>query len=220
MGDLIHYDGKGRPLWRKQMKNQTIIAIAAALALVLALQVYMVFSLHEKLNPMGGQNPSGDALIKMPPKPKPDMGDKFFDDEFFNNGPWSPYEEMQHMQDAMDKLFGKSMSRFHMNSPLGSLSKIPDVDLKEQPDHYLVVVNAPGADEASINVKLDKQRLYISIKTEQAKDEADEKNGHYRYRERFVGEFQRVLSLPGPVDASKMRTEYHNGVLTITVPKA
>jgi HSP20 family protein len=46
-----------------------------------------------------------------------------------------------------------------------------------------------------------------------------DKNGTYQYRERFVGEFQRTLILPGPANAAKMKTEYHNGVLTITIPK-
>jgi len=66
-----------------------------------------------------------------------------------------------------------------------------------------VTVNAPGADESSINVKLEDRILHISIKTEQAKEETDEKNGKYQYRERFVGEFQRILTLPGPADAAK-----------------
>lgn len=80
-------------------------------------------------------------------------------------------------------------------------------------------MNAPGADESSVNVKLDDQRLHISIKTEQAKNETDDKNGHYQYRERFMGELERVITLPGPADATKIATNFRNGVLTITIPK-
>jgi len=124
------------------------------------------------------------------------------------------------MQNEMEQMFDDSFSRFHMKTPLGSLSKTPDVDLKEKSDRYIVTVNAPGADESSIDVKLEDQVLRISIKTEHAKDETDDKNGKYQYRERFVGQFQRALTLPGPANAAKMNTEYHNGVLTITIPKA
>jgi HSP20 family protein len=81
-------------------------------------------------------------------------------------------------------------------------------------------MNAPGADESSTNVKLEGQVLRISINTEQAKDESDEKNGQYQYQERFVGQFQRALTLPGPVNAAKMESAYRNGVLTVTIPKA
>ena len=126
---------------------------------------------------------------------------------------------MQRMQNEMERVFGDSFSRFHMNTPLGSLSKVPDVDLQEKSDRYVVIVNAPGADESSLLVKLEDRVLHISIKTEHAEDKTDEKNGHYSFRERFMGEFHRTLTLPGPANAAKMKTDYHNGVLTITSPK-
>lgn len=208
------------------MKNSTIIAIAVAVAvIILGLQGYIVFQLHKRLNQVTWQNDqTGTPPIKTPGGQKPvlpksDLDDKFFDSEFFNARPWSPYEEMRHMQEEMEQLFGKSLSHFHINSPLGSLSKMPEADLQDKPDYYLVTVNAPGADEASVDVKLKGQHLYISIKTEQ-KNEGDEKNGNYRYRERFVGEFQRALTLPGPGEADKMTTEYHKGVLMIKIPKS
>jgi HSP20 family protein len=85
-----------------------------------------------------------------------------------------------------------------MNTPLGSLSKVPDVDLQEKSDQYIATVNAPGADESSLLVKLEDRTLHISIKTEHAEDQSDEKNGQYSFRERFMGEFHRALTLPGP----------------------
>jgi len=42
----------------------------------------------------------------------------------------------------MEQLFGDSFLRFHMNTPLGSLSKVPEVDLQEKSDRYVVTVNA------------------------------------------------------------------------------
>lgn len=59
----------------------------------------------------------------------------------------------------------------------------------------------------------------ISIKTEQVKEESAEGKGDYRYRERFVGEFKRLLILPGPTEEAKMKTEYRNGVLMNSIPK-
>ena len=65
-------------------------------------------------------------------------------------------------------------------------------------------------------MKLENQQLHISIKTEAQKDENEDNKGQYRYRERFIGQFLRVLTLPGPANAAKMATDYHNGV----IPKA
>ena len=106
-----------------------------------------------------------------------------------------------------------------MRVTLGSLSKMPDVDLQEKSDRYVVTVNVPGADESSLSVNLEDRILHISIKMEHNEDQTDEENGQYTYRERFTGEFHRALTLPGPANASKMKTDYHNCVLTITIPK-
>jgi len=201
------------------MKNETIAAIAAVLVIILGIQAYTMFRLNDRLNQLSGfysqtGEPQTPSNLPKSNHPKSD------DDEFFKDRTWNPYAEIRHMQNEMEQMFDDSFSRFHMKTPLGSLSKTPDVDLKEKSDRYIVTVNAPGADESSIDVKLEDQVLRISIKTEHAKDETDDKNGKYQYRERFVGQFQRALTLPGPANAAKMTTEYHNGVLTITIPKA
>jgi HSP20 family protein len=199
------------------MKTQVIAGIAVVLAILLGIQTYMVFKLNDKLDQLSGhEDQAGQALKPFNlPTPKRDLGDLFSKDH-----PWNPYEEMQRVQNEMEQIFGESFSRFHMNVPLGSLNKTPDVDLQEKPDRYIVTVNVPGADESSLDVKLEDRTLHISIKTEHTKDQTDEENdGDFKYRERFFGEFQRVLTLPGPANASKMKTDYRNGVLTVTIPK-
>ncbi len=201
------------------MKNETIAIIAAVLVVILGIQAYTMFRLNDRLNQLSGfYSQTGD--YQTPNHPKPNQAKTNTDDDFPKGGTWNPYAEIQRMQNEMEQIFDDSFSRFHMKSPIGSLSKTPDVDLQEKPDRYIVTMNAPGADESSLNVKLEGQVLRISINTEQAKDETDEKNGQYQYRERFVGQFQRALTLPGPVNAAKMGTSYSNGVLTITIPKA
>jgi HSP20 family protein len=202
-----------------EMKNETIAAIAAVLVIILGIQAYTMFRLNDRLNQLSGfYSQTGESQTKTSTLPKPNLPQK--DDEAFKNRAWNPYAEIQHMQDEMEQMFNDSFSRFHSKTPLGSLSASPDVDLQDKPDRYIVTVNAPGADESSMDVKLEDQVLRISIKTEHAKDETDDKTGQYRYRERFVGQFQRALTLPGPANAAKMETRYRNGVLTITIPKA
>ncbi|WP_432741108.1 Hsp20/alpha crystallin family protein [Methylobacter sp. G7] len=197
------------------MKNETIAALAAALVIALGIQAYMTYRLNDRLNKLAEPYSQTEA-----PQTKPSNRPKsVMDDEFFKGRTWNPYAEIQHMQNQMERMFDNSFSRFHMKTPLGNLSAAPDVDLQEKSDRYIVTVNAPGADESSMDVKLENQVLRISIKTEHAKDETDDKNGNYQYRERFVGQFQRALTLPGPINAAKMTTEYHKGVLTITIPK-
>jgi len=180
----------------------------------------MIFQLNDRLNQLSGEeNQAGSPQIKIPKLPNLNFPKQVPDDEPFKDQPWNPYEEMQRMQKEMEQLFDDSFSRFHMNTPLGSLSKVPDVDLQEKADQYVVTVNVPGADESSLDVKLEDRILHISIKTEHAEAQTDEKNGQYNFRERFIGEFHRALTLPGSADVAKMKTDYRNGVLTITIPK-
>lgn len=195
------------------MKKETVAALAALLVIILGAQTYTIVRLNERLNQVSG------LQIQRPDSAKPLLPKLNSNDDLFKDREWNPYEEMRRMQNQMERLFTDSFSRFHIKTPLGTLNSSAEVDLQEQPDRYIVTVNAPGADESSIDVKLEDRVLHISIKTEQAKDEADE-NGKYQYRERFVGQLQRVLTLPGSANAAKMETVYRNGVLTITIPKA
>lgn len=209
------------------MKKEVIFASAAGIVLVLILgiQTFMIFHLNDRLEELNTQANQGNTAqvqnqnktFKLPdlsgPKPIPDI-------EFFKDQPWNPYEEMQHMQNEMQALFGETYSRFNMNMPLGDFTKVPDIDLQEKPDQYIVTMNVPGADLSSMLVKLDERLLHISIKTEKTEDKADNnKKGEYRFRERFIGEFHRVITLPGTANANKIETAYHDGVLTITIPK-
>lgn len=199
------------------MKNQVVIAIVAGLLLALGIQTYMMFQLNDKVNQLTEQiKPSSNVAIKSPKSIKPVLPPKF-DDDIFSDQNWNPYEEMQRMQEEMEQVFNQSFSRFHHNSPLGSYSKTPDLDLQEKPDSYVVTVNVPGADESSLNVKLEKQVLQISVKTEHIEDNST--NGKYKQQERFRGEFHRSLKLPSEVQEDKMKTDYRNGVLTINIPK-
>lgn len=198
------------------MKNQVVIAIVALLVIALGVQTYMIFQLNDKVNQL---NERGNSAVSLQTKkspmtmPKPDFKDPFFDDQS-----WNPYEEMQRMQTEMEQVFNNSFSRFHNNQAFGSFDKMPEIDLKDKSDAYVVTVNVPGIDKSSLNVKLENQQLQISVKTEGAEENSQDK-GNYQRRERFVGTFHRILTLPGPANPAKMTTDYNNGVLTITIPK-
>ena len=58
----------------------------------------------------------------------------------------------------------------------------------------------------------------LSISGERKSEEKSENAEVYR-SERFIGNFQRTLTLPASVTADKVKAEYKDGVLTITLPK-
>jgi len=77
---------------------------------------------------------------------------------------------------------------------------------------------APGLDPAKIEVSVDKGLLTL---TGERPNETPGESGKVAVyaRERFVGPFKRVVSLPEDVDTAKVDASYRNGVLKILVPK-
>ncbi|MGR9000117.1 MAG: Hsp20/alpha crystallin family protein [Gammaproteobacteria bacterium] len=72
----------------------------------------------------------------------------------------------------------------------------------------------------ALDVKLAGQGLFISVKTESSNNRNEGVKNQYLKRERVVGTYQRSLTLPGPVKEPAITTNYSNGVLTISIPKA
>lgn len=190
------------------MQKSILIAIAVILFVALVFQTYMFFQLKNQVDQMTGKNTG--YCFQMP--------SMALDDDFMNNDTWDPYQEMQRMQNEMEQVFGNSFSRFHLNSK-NALIKSPRFDLKEESDRYIATLDIPGGEPSSLDVKIEGQQLFISIKTERS-TEQDEGKNQDRRQERFSGTYQRSITLPGPVKQSAMTTDYKNGVLTIILPKA
>jgi len=92
----------------------------------------------------------------------------------------------------------------------------PALDVAEDKDVYTVRVELPGLKRQDIQVSLQDGALVIS--GERQEEKISEGTEVHR-RERFYGKFQRALTLPEPVAADKVKADYKDGVLTISLPK-
>lgn len=93
----------------------------------------------------------------------------------------------------------------------------PQIDIKEEPERYLVRADIPGVDPKDIEITLEGGML--TIRGSRVEEEKDEREG-YRRVERFSGEFFRRFSLPDVADVAKVSAHADKGVLEITIPKA
>jgi len=59
----------------------------------------------------------------------------------------------------------------------------------------------------------------LSISGERKSETKNESAEVYR-TERFFGRFQRTVTLPATVAADKVKAQYKDGILTVTLPKA
>jgi HSP20 family protein len=109
------------------------------------------------------------------------------------------------LQDELDRLF---------ESPLTGWA--PALDVYEDKDNVLVKAELPGLKREDIDVSLQDGALVISG---ERKIEKVEEGVEVHRQERFYGKFQRALTLPEPVAADKVKADYKDGILTITLPK-
>lgn len=98
---------------------------------------------------------------------------------------------------------------FHGFAPLA-------MDVAETDKAYVITAELPGVDEKDIEVSVQDSILVIKGQ----KLEEKEEKGKQRYlAERRYGAFQRMFNLPKGTDESTLDARFHNGVLTISVPK-
>ena len=140
-----------------------------------------------------------------------------------HNGNWDPWtamhQEMVRMQTEMDQMFDHSYQDFQDLSPQGIMPSNGKVSLEEQGDNYVVKANIPGAKENDIQVNLDGRLLSISAQTKGSEEQKAD-NGKVIREESYASSFQRAFTLPTAVNAAGMHSQFHDGVLTVTIPKA
>jgi len=128
---------------------------------------------------------------------------------------WQDIGRLTDLRDEIDRLFETPLAEVARSAQLFS-GWTPAMDLYEDKDSLIVKLELPGMKREDIDVSLHEGCLSISgeRKSEEKHAEAD------MYRaERFFGRFQRTVTLPTPVAGDRVKAQYKDGVLTITLPK-
>ena len=92
----------------------------------------------------------------------------------------------------------------------------PAVDIFETEDELVLKADVPEVELKDIDVHVENQTLTLSGERKFAKE--DTTKGYHRI-ERGYGQFTRSFTVPQTVDTEKVAAEYHNGVLTVKLPK-
>ena len=109
-------------------------------------------------------------------------------------------------QDSISRLFSEPASR-----PWS-----PAVDIFETENELVLKADVPDVDAKNVAIQIENGTL--TLKGERKFEQ--EKNGKGFHRiERSYGAFVRAFSLPETVDAEKVKADYKNGVLTVTIAK-
>ena len=92
----------------------------------------------------------------------------------------------------------------------------PKMDVADLKDKIEVKVELPGMEKDEVTLTCENGILTVSGRRKQ---ETEEKNKDYYLKEISSGSFSRSVRLPENIDESKIRAEFKNGVLTVTIPK-
>ncbi len=128
---------------------------------------------------------------------------------------WDPFQEMLSLRNTVDRL---------LDNTFGSVSGGDQeytwglaLDVVEKGDEFIVKASVPGVNPDDIEVTFANNML--TVKGE-IKSDKEEKDNRYHIRERRYGSFSRSITLDSRINADKIQAEYHQGVLTLHLPKA
>ncbi|RLA58173.1 MAG: hypothetical protein DRQ78_12540 [Epsilonproteobacteria bacterium] len=141
-------------------------------------------------------------------------------EEKMSNIVFNPFEEIQKMQQEMEKIFERfhkkmikedTFSKFRSTFPT-----TPVMDLVDEGDIYVVKADIPGVEKSKIDINVEDG--VIKIEAEISKDKKEESKGYLK-QERFVSSYMRMITLPEDANSKEWTSEYKDGVLKITIPK-
>ena len=102
------------------------------------------------------------------------------------------------------------------DAPAASRRWVPEMDLVETDDSYLLKADLPGMKQEDVSIEAGDGMLTISG---ERKLEYERKEKGFFRLERSFGKFSRSLTLPDGVDPDKIAASFHDGVLEVTIPK-
>lgn len=117
-----------------------------------------------------------------------------------------------------DRFFEGDLMDWNRNNFSSTNSTLPAVNVKENDNEFLIEVAAPGMTKNDFKIEYDNGRLSISS---EHKDKKVEKDGEKVTRREFSYQsFQRSFTVAETaVDAEKIKANYREGILFITLPK-
>lgn len=125
---------------------------------------------------------------------------------------WDPFRDLSVLQDRINRMFNEQTRATEETSRTWA----PVVDILETEGDLVVRAEIPGMSRDDIEIEITSESL--TIKGERKFDE--ESKDKFLRVERPYGPFQRSFSIGVPVDASKVKATYKEGVLEIVIPKA
>ena len=125
---------------------------------------------------------------------------------------WDPFRDLQRLQDEVSRAFD-DRSYGHGGESVGWT---PKVDIYEDEEGVALRFELAGVEPKDVDIRFENGVL--TLRGERKLDREDRRENYHRVEVSY-GTFTRSFSLPGTIDAEKIKAESKNGVLTVHLPK-
>jgi HSP20 family protein len=127
---------------------------------------------------------------------------------------WDPFDELRRIQDRLGRIF----SDYPIAGREGRMMETPSVDVIERGKDVIVTADMPGVSKEDIRLEVRDGNI-LDISAEKKMEKKEEEKGYVRHERSYTG-YYRSIKLPAPVDRTKAKATYNNGVLEVTLPMA
>ena len=114
---------------------------------------------------------------------------------------------LRNQRTLIDTLFGEDFFSTSTSAVIDDYSVRTNVSTTDE--EYRIDIVAPGLDKSDMNVKVEDNQLYVSYDNENT-----DKTERVYYRS-----FTRYWKLPTDADATSIRADYKQGILSVFVPR-
>jgi HSP20 family protein len=123
----------------------------------------------------------------------------------------SLFDEFRRLEEELDELTGRRIWPAGIRSV--ARGTYPPINVGSTPEQVVVYVFAAGLDPKTLDISLQQNLLTVAAERQAAVKEG----ANYYRKERFVGSFRRLITLPDDVDPDKVDARYRDGVLQIHI---
>jgi HSP20 family protein len=128
---------------------------------------------------------------------------------------YEPWSVLNQLHGQINRIFDRELEQGAPSSA-ATADWIPPADVEEYADRFVLKLDVPGVDVATIDITLDQGVLSVSGERPKAMLAKDVERSRV---ERPHGRFHRRFSLPDTADAAGVSATGRNGIVEVTIPK-